>query len=330
MITLIGAHSTLFLSGLLALFDACFVRTSPMANGHDKSQKTALPWRGEVMFAAQRFNAWWEGYAFDPDTTRQAISKRMSFASVPVANSAPPREIINSTIWGGGREDPGDASWSLKCARTLGLPLKATVAVLGAGGGAPLADLKAGSRWKLHGFAATRAGQGRFKVTDYQSAMSNFNRAICDGGICFFDLHKERDPTALALFAAELSKPNAPFCFIDFTTYRQWARFERCFDHPLSGTVVTADRLTRTLEGVGFRVTDTTDETRAFLPLVSEGWGRWRKAYDYVDTLTNTKQQAEYLHALSRMARLWAERFEALKSGQLRVTRIQARRLSQN
>ncbi|HNR75489.1 MAG TPA: hypothetical protein PKM48_00030 [Parvularculaceae bacterium] len=282
-----------------------------------------LDWRRRLALESRRFNAWWEGYAFNAEQERAHLAEE---ALIERAPSGPPDQDVALSIWGEGRLDPGDPAWTMRHARTLGVPLKARVVVLGAGLGGPVRDLKHGTRWKLSGYARIAAPIKTLDVIPYEAALSRINRASADGGLSFFELHRDQDPAMMALFAAELVKPNAPFAFVDFTVARRGARLRSCFAGAWGGAPRLADQFADLIEKSGFRVSDAVDETRAFLPLVSRGWSHWRAAYSRARDITNRRQRIEHLTLLSQYAHLWAERFDAIKAGQLQVTRILARR----
>lgn len=282
-----------------------------------------LEWRDRLRFESRRFNAWWEGYAFDAGAERAALAAAADAAGAP---EEPADQDIAKTIWGEGRLDPGDPAWTMRHARTLGVALKAEVVILGAGAGAPVKDLKHGTRWKLSGYSRIASKIRGLDVIPYEAALSRIDRASADGGLSFFELHRDSDPAMIALFAAELVKPNAPFAFVDFTVARKGARLKSCFADPWGGSPRQADQFSELLETSGFRVNDTVDETRAFLPLVSRGWSRWRDAYSRALEFSDRRRRADYLNLLAQYAHLWAERFDAIKAGQLQVTRILARR----
>ena len=84
--------------------------------------------------------------------------------------------------------------------------------------------------------------------------------------------------------------------------------------------------LAGTIDEAGFRVVDTGDETRSFLPLIAQGWASWKGAYEEAKSIKDPRQRVDHLQMLSRYAYLWAERLDALKAGQLQVTRFQTRR----
>ncbi|OFX01494.1 MAG: hypothetical protein A3E78_06850 [Alphaproteobacteria bacterium RIFCSPHIGHO2_12_FULL_63_12] len=286
-------------------------------------EETHLEWRERLRFESRRFNAWWEGFAFDAAAERAALAADAGAASAP---EGPADQDIAKSIWGEGRLDPGDPAWTMRHARTLGVALKAEVVILGAGAGAPLKDLKHGTRWKLSGYSRIASRIKGLDVIPYEAALTRINRASADGGISFFELHRDADPAMIALFAAELVKPNAPFAFVDFTVARRGARLKSCFADPWGGSPRQADQFVELLETSGFRINDTVDETRAFLPLVARGWSRWRAAYSRALEFSDKRRRADYLNLLAQYAHLWAERFDAIKAGQLQVTRILARR----
>lgn len=287
-----------------------------------RDEGPALDWRRRLALESRRFNAWWEGYAFDAASVRAAIAG----ADGAREETGPPDQEIAARIWGEGRLDPGDPSWTMRHARTLGVALKADVVILGAGLGGPVRDLRRGTRWKLSGYARIKGRLKGVDVVPYEAALSRINRATADGGLSFFELHRDQDPAMIALFAAELVKPNAPFAFIDFTVARKGARLKSCFEAPWEGSPRPADQLTDLLDKAGFRVGDAIDETRAFLPLVAKGWARWRAAWTSAVDRSDARLRAERINLLARYAHLWAERFDAIKAGQLQVMRFQTRR----
>lgn len=286
-----------------------------------------LDWRGRLEFESRRFNAWWEGFAFDRDAERAAIAAASAAGNLQTTiASANPEQDIAQAIWGEGRLDPGDAAWTMRHARTLGAALKADIVILGAGAGAPLRDLKNGTRWKLSGYSRSAARIKGFDVIPYEAALTRLNRASADGGLCFFELHRDADPAMMAMFAAELVKPGAPFAFVDFTVARKGARLKSCFAEPWGGSPRHGEQFSELIEKSGFRINDCVDETRAFLPLIVRGWARWRGAYARALEFPETRARADYVRMLAAFAHLWAERFDAIKAGQLQVTRVLARR----
>ena len=277
-----------------------------------------------MSLAARRFNAWWEGYAFDAEEERRRIRLDLGLTREEGLSA---EDAIAMALWGAGRLDPGDPAWTLRHARTLGLPLKADVAILGAGAGAPLNDLKTATRWKALGFSRFPERRKRNRLETYEAAAMRLERGIVDGGLCFFELHRERDPASLALFAGEIAKPGAPFSFVDFAASRRGTRLDSCFRDPLNGNLQTAEQLAAIIEGGGFRISETADETRSFVPLIAEGWARWRDAYRLGGENSDPARRSAYLRTLGQIAHIWAERFDALRAGHLRVVRLQARRL---
>lgn len=287
------------------------------------TEPSPLPVALRFALEGRRFNAWWEGFAFDENAERAQLIRERTRARAPAR--LPVHQETSQAIWGEGRFDPGDAAWTMRHARTLGADLKAAVVMLGAGAGGPVRDLKNGTRWKLTGYSRVAARIKALDVSPYEVALSRINRAGADAGLCFFELHRDTDPAMIAMFAAELVKPNAPFVFVDFTVARKGARLKSCFADPWDGAPRQSDQLSELLDRAGFRVADMNDETRAFLPLISRGWANWRRAYQRAMALSAT-ERVESLRSLSAYAHIWAERFDAIKTGQLQVTRFQARR----
>ncbi len=282
-----------------------------------------LPVALHLALAGRRFNAWWEGFAFDENAERARLLRERT--EIQPTARLPLHQEVSQSIWGEGRFEPGDAAWTMRHARTLGADLKASVVMLGAGAGGPVRDLKNGTRWKLTGYSRVAARIKALDVSPYETALMRINRAAADAGLCFFELHRDADPAMIAMFAAELVKPNAPFVFVDFTVARKGARLKSCFADPWDGAPRERDQVSDMLERSGFRVADADDETRAFLPLITRGWARWRSAYTHALRMP-AGARVEYIRALGAYAHLWAERFDAIKTGQLQVTRFQARR----
>ena len=281
-----------------------------------------LDWGGRLALANRRFNAWWEGFAFDAEAERQRIIAER-FGD-PAKDD--PTARLSTLIWGEGRLDPGDASWTMRHARLLGVSNKANVAVFGAGGGAPLGDLKAGTRWKISGFTAEPGHADRKGLTSYDVAAARVERASAEGALCFFDLHRQNDPAALAQLIAEHLKPGSPLVVVDFVAPKKSYRLRSCFAAPLGGSAQTIDQLTNELSGSGLRVTDWSDETKIFLPLIAGGWARWRHAWRAASTVQGSVARADYIRSLAALAHIWAERYEALRSNQLQVVSVLARR----
>lgn len=279
--------------------------------------------REELALANRRFNAWWEGFEFSEEHERARLRREMGFG---LNSQGEATTIIAASLWGDGRIDPGTPAWMMRHARVLGLPLKADVALLGSGTGAPVKDLRSGTKWKIEAYSHHPSSIRGAKTISYQKAASRLHRGTVDGGICLFDLHRERDPAALALFAAELAKPNAPFAFVDFTSNRRGLRLGGCFSDPLPGTPQSARQYADILKTAGFRAIEATDESKVFVPLVADGWAKWRDAYRLSSALATTEERARYLNSFSKIAHIWAERFDALRAGHLQVTRFLCRK----
>ena len=286
--------------------------------------------RTDLALAGRRFHAWWEGYAFDAEMERNRIARSHGLNTVINSKNYRAEDEIAQGIWGPGRLEPGSAVWTMRFARGLGVSTRAQIVVLGAGAGGPLRDLKKATRWKISGYS-NFAGEARgVDLSSYEQVMSRINKASAEGGLCFFELHRDPDPKAFAAFAAELIVAGGPMTFVDFTAVRKGRGLKSCFSSPWNGAPKLAGDMAGVLDSAGFRVVDTSDESRVFTPLIAQGWARWKHAYDEAKSITDPAIRAEHLNMLSRYAHLWAERLDALRAGQLQVTRFQTRRKDQN
>jgi hypothetical protein len=274
----------------------------------------------QAELALRRFNAWWEGYAFDPALEKADIESRRQI-------SAPPEFDIPPLLWGAGRDEPGDPAWSMRHARSLGLGPKSRVTIFGAGQGASIRDMKTGARWNAAGMARRTQKMRGLDLKCYDEAMTGIERGASDGAVIFFELHRDGDPCSFARFVAEHLKPGAPAAFIDFALAKIDSKIGGGFDGLQPGAPRLAFEYIRMLKEAGFHAVDVVDETRVFLPLVARGWSSWRRAYEAASQRPNIAGRAESLRYLSEYAHMWAERFEALKSGALQVVRLPARRL---
>ena len=277
-----------------------------------------------IAFARRRFHAWWEGHAFDSAAERAAILSSMPGAAEIAAR--PLDEIIAEIIWGEGRFEPGAPVWTMRFARLLPLPVRANVVVFGAGGGAPLTDLKHGTRWKATGLTRFHHIRSR-SLKNYDEALQRIQKASAQGALSFFELHRDPDPVAFTRFANELMLPGGKIVFVDFTVARKGARLRSCFPSTKHGAPRTHGEMQSILREGGFRVTEDSDETAVFMPIIEQGWAGWREAYQALRNIEDGRVRADLMRALADHAHLWAERYDALRSGQLRVIRYQAERL---
>ncbi|MGE0408839.1 MAG: hypothetical protein AB7P23_06200 [Amphiplicatus sp.] len=278
--------------------------------------------RGRLALAGRRVHAWWEGYAFDPALERADIAERLGEPA--------PGDItieIAELIWGAGRIEPGDPAWTMRHARTLGLPTNARVIVFGAGGGAPLRDLKIATRWKVSGLSRSAFRAPGLNLKSYDAALTRAAKTAADGAISFFELHRDADPAAFARFVGEFLRSNAAVSFVDYTMARKHARLKGCFPETAPGAPRVAADTIRVLKEAGFAVSDAVDETRLFTPLIAKGFSHWRRAYEAAKAAP-ARQRVDMLRFFSDYAHLWAERLDALKAGHLQVTRFQARKAS--
>ncbi len=275
-----------------------------------------LPGTGaRLALASRRFYAWWEGYAFDEAAERAALQARLPIGG---ASGRPAREIVAEAIWGAGRLEPGSPTYTMRYARMLGLPVKSSVVIFGAGAGGPLRDLDHGTRWKAKGFTQSSSAVAK-NLTPYGEAMGRINKSCADGAISFFQLNGDTNPVVFAEFAAELLDVGAKAVFADFAVVRKGARLPKCFSAGAGTMPKTESEYREILRAAGFVVEEAGDDTPAFLPIIAEAWSNWRRIYDAIGNIDDADLRAEMLRAMAEHARLWAERYEALKSGQLRI-----------
>ncbi len=279
--------------------------------------------RARLAFAARRLHAWWEGYAFDEAAELAALQAMLPVAGSP--SGRPIEDIVAESIWGHERLEPGSPAWTMRYARMLGLPVKARVVVFGAGMGGPLTDLAHGTRWKAQGFTHAKAAQGPH-LRGYDGAMGRMNKARANGALSFFQLSRDANPAAFSEFVAEMLVPDARVVFADYAVVRKGARLPRCFPAVSRGAPKTETEYRDALRAADLVVDEVGDDTAAFLPLIEHGWAGWRQAYTAMTHVEDMALRAKMLHALSAHACLWAERYEALKSGQLRVMFLRASR----
>lgn len=275
--------------------------------------------QAKAAYAARRFYAWWEGYAFDDVAERAALRTKMPMAGLP--SGRPASDVVAESIWGAGRLEPGSPVWTMRYARMLGLPVKADVIVFGAGAGGPLSDLSRGTKWKANGLTnATGVSDGNLR--SYDQAMERIQKASAEGALSFFQLSSDPNPVAFTEFAAELMLPGSKIVFLDYAVARKGARLPKCF--PGAAAPKTETEYRDALRAGGFVMEEAGDDTLTFMPLIAQGWAGWRRAYDAMTHIEDLQLRADLLRAMSDHARLWAERYEALKSGQLRVLFMRA------
>ena len=279
--------------------------------------------RARLDYTGRQFHAWWEGYAFDRDAERAAVAAKHAGVFVDL----PANEVLTGAIWGEARAEPGSPSWTLRFAQLLSLPLKAQVTVFGSSAGALLDDLSNGTRWKMMGFSRG-ASRKRRNLHTYDDALNQISARPAQGGLCFFELGMEKNPAAFAALCAQAVVPGATVVFIEYVAVRRGVRLRGCFpDRPNYG-VRNDTEFEKMLREAGFSIADTRDETSGFMGQITAGWAGWRSAYDAIRGLEDGVRRAELMHELAREAKLWAERFDAMKSGQLRVVAFRAIRKS--
>ena len=269
----------------------------------------------QLSLAGKRLHAWWEGYAFDEAAARAAAG----------VDPRSVEETVAEAVWGEGRRGPGSPAWTMALARMLSLPLRANVLIFGADAGAPLDDLKHGTRWKVRGF--TRAANVvHAGLHPYDKAMQRMNKASAAGALSFFELHRDASPSAFATIAAELLLPGAKAVFVDFAVARKRLRLRSCFPSSKDGAPKTEEEYVSALSEAGFSLADAHDETTTYANLIMQGWAGWRRAHEALKNIEDSRLRADMMRALAAHAHLWAERCDALKAGHLRVISMRATR----
>ena len=279
--------------------------------------------RAKLIYERRRFFAWWEGYAFDDEVERAALLARFGGDDALTARSK--EHIVAEAIWGAGRLEPGSPAWTMRLARMLEIPLRARALVFGAEAGAPVNDLVHGTRWKTTGLTRVSWANSA-KLRTYATAMERIRRNEADGALCLFELHRETNPKPLIELTHNLVRPGGAIVFADYTSARKGARLRACFPDQPSSVLRTETELFSLIAGAGLLRDECFNDTSTYLPLIAAGWASWRRTYNLIADVKDVALRQELMRALSDHAALWAERYEALRAGMLRVTVIRARK----
>lgn len=287
------------------------------------ARAAALPnWQARLAFTGRKFHAWWEGYAFDEAAERAALQADFPFAGI---KARPAGDLIAEAIWGEGRLEPGSPAWTMHFARLLSLPVRANVVIFGAGAGGVLNDIRLGTRWRSTGL--TRAEHvARGNLRSYDMAVQRRSKAKADGAMSFFELHQEANPASFSAMVSEMLTPGSKAVFVEYCVARKGVRLRSCFPTAKHGAPKTAAQYQEAIRNAGFVVNDGFDETQAFIQMIAKGWAGWRRAYAAISNIENVSKRAELTRAMAVHAHLWAERLDAMKSGQLLVIAIRATR----
>ncbi len=276
----------------------------------------------KIAYAGRRFHAWWEGYGFDPTFERTELLLHHSRQGLPLNSITDQADMVSEAIWGYGRIEPGSPAWSMHLARSLMINTNARVGVFGAGRGAPLRDLKKGTRWRLSGFGRHAKSLRSLPYKDYNLARQRMNKPVFDGGMMLFELHRESEPENMLRLMYEMLLPGAKATIVDFSIVRKGVRLKSAFEAPWQGVPQQAAFYEAGARNVGFEVTGQVDDTQMFIPLITRGFAGWRSAWQILENISDNRQRAALLRLMSDHAAVWAERYDAMRSGQLIVTRI--------
>ncbi|MEO0611812.1 MAG: hypothetical protein AAFY83_00645 [Pseudomonadota bacterium] len=276
----------------------------------------------KLSYVGRRFHAWWEGYAFDPYVERRSVLLQHSRAGRPLASLDDQADLVAEAIWGPGRIEPGSPAWTLHLARSLMIDTHARVAVLGAGRGAPLFDLKTGTRWRTTGYTRRACPAQGVRLIDYSHLRKRAGRNTMDGGMILFEAHRESDVVQPFRLLSDLIGAGGKGVAVDFTVPRREIRLKSAFASPWQGVAHPAATLREAAEKSRFDVIGEVDDTPTFIPLVRQGWAGWRSAWQILNGVADNRQRAGLVTLLGTHANLWAERLEALEAGYLQVTRL--------
>ena len=141
----------------------------------------------------------------------------------------PVEEIVAEAIWGDGRMEPGAPAWTMRHARLLSLPIRANVIIFGAGAGAPVTDIKNGTRWKVTGLTRATIMRNQNDLRSYETALKHVSGSGAAGALSFFELRRDPDPAGFARLAAEYLRPGAKTVFVDYVVARQGRAVARLF-----------------------------------------------------------------------------------------------------
>ncbi len=275
----------------------------------------------KVGYLSRRFGAWWEGHEFDPALERRAVLLGSRGAGRLTAASEQ-AHFVSEALWGPGRLGPGSPSWTMFLARTLMIEARARVGVFGAERGGALYDLQAGTQWNVSGYTQTVVSMPQIRLHNYSSTRRKQSKASLDGALMLFELHKEPEMKPVLDTMSDMLRPGAKAVIVDFTSLRKDVRLKKAFSNQWPGTLRQAYDLEKAAEQAGMEVSSISNDAKIYLPLIGRGWAGWRYAWQILSDIRDNRQRSLMLNLLTDYASLWAERYDAMRSGQLQVTRL--------
>ena len=276
----------------------------------------------KLAYIGRRFHAWWEGFAFDEALERQSILLQHSRPGRALSTISDQADLVAEVIWGAGRIEPGSPAWTLHLARSLMIDTKARVGVLGAGRGAPLNDLKTGTRWQVTGYARRACPYPGVRLNDYSYMRNRHVRADMAGAMILFEAHRESDAAIPFAMMDRLLMPGGKAVAVDFTIPRREVRLNAAFASPWQGNPQPISVLREAAAKVGLEIVSEIDDTPTFIPLIQQGWAGWRAAWQILNGTEDNRLRSSLITLLGAHAMLWAERLEAMQAGYLQVTRL--------
>lgn len=275
----------------------------------------------KLAYARKRAYAWWEGVRFDPMLERRAVLLRPRQAC-DLSILTERADFVAQVIWGPGRLAPGSPAWSMHLARTLMLEEKAKLGIFGAERGRAVRDLLEGTRWQVRGLARKNHRAYGISVEDYGRVSRRLNRPTLNGAMMLFDLHNDPEPSSTLKLMSEMMVPGAKAAVVEFTTARRNFRLKSAFAAPWDGVLRQPAEYERALGDVGLKVVSTVDDTNDYIPLIARGWSGWRYAWQILSDVPDRRQCAALQQLMKDHAAIWAERHDALRAGQMQVTRF--------
>ena len=271
--------------------------------------------RARMTYAGRRFHAWWEGFAFDAHFERaDIVLNHAKIADILVDESAT-ASVISELVWGAGHCEPGGPSWSMALARTLPPAAKdKKTLILGANAAIIRHDLRAVFSGPID--------IAELGVYNLSSAYAEYY----DRGLCVFPFYRDEDVAAASAALAGVMASRGRVSLVDFTIAHERTSIPAAFVKPWGGAPSYTGLFGDYLRAADFIIDQTVDETERFMPLIAHGWAGWRHAWQLLRGVSNDHHRAALTAALETYASMWAERYEALRTGQLRVTRFDLRK----
>lgn len=280
----------------------------------------------KVGYLGRRFHAWWEGHGFDPALERRAVL--LGSRGVGSLNDVQDQtSFIGEALWGPGRLGPGSPSWTMLLARTLMIDEKAKVGVFGAERGGVLYDLQSGTNWHVSGYSHYAVSMPQIRLNNYNRMNKRRHKPSLDGAMMLFEMYREPEPKTQLDILAQMLLPGGKAVLVDFTSLRRDVRLKHAFAGHWNGILRHSSDYEALAKQSGLSITNIVDVTPQYLPLISQGWASWRYAWQILSDIPDNRQRLHMLNLITEYASIWAERYDAMRSGQLLVSRLMVEKL---